>query len=51
MALKVIVACVYLVHACDQSAGFSITFYWTGELLFWTGESNWFINGRQKKNL
>ena len=52
MALKAIVACVYLVHACDQSAGFSITLYWTGELLFWTGEGNWvpkgwFLGGRE----
>ena len=25
---------------------FSITFYWTGELLFWTGESIWAPKGR-----
>jgi hypothetical protein len=24
-----------------QLIGFSLTFYWTGELLFWTEESNW----------
>jgi hypothetical protein len=27
-------------------SGLSITFYWTGELLFWTGESNWVPKGR-----
>jgi hypothetical protein len=26
-----------------QLTGFSLTFYWTGELLFWTEESNWDI--------
>ena len=26
-------------------SGLSITFYWTSELLFWTGERNWVPSG------